>query len=145
MGETLIEMFSPERFNIFWPFILRELKKVPHMWQPWWTEESLYDLTMNGTFQCWAAKADGEIKAIAFSRVNTFPTGNVFYVWLAFGEGFLEYADAFEAAFEQFAIKCGCHMAEVTGRPGWEPMLRKKGFRRTASVLTKQIYGARVN
>lgn len=129
MGEVVVERLSVEKFLIYWPRIEQELKTVPHVWEDFWTLDSIRDATIQGTFQCWGAGSADDVEVVCWSQVSHYPTGAVFRVFLAIGQGVDKCLPALETIFEEFAHDNGCHLAEVVGRPGWGPKLRKMGFK----------------
>lgn len=141
----MIEKLEGDHFLSYWPLIEARLKCIPHVWEPWWTLESIREYTLDGRFQCWGIGNAGTITGIAFSQIAMYPAGGVLQVVLAFGEGMIETVDLIDATLSRFGALNGCSSAEVTGRPGWEPNLRKLGFRRANTVLRKKLELERLN
>ncbi len=141
---TRVEMMTTEQFQHYWPLIEKQLDFVPHLWQLWWTKQSLYDGTMNERFQCWAVSYNNIITAVIFSQVLTYPANTLFQAFLAFGDGLTDALDEIEAVFERYCQIRGIGLAEVCGRQGWGPLLRRKGFGQTSTVFTKKLTTARL-
>jgi hypothetical protein len=136
---TQVELLSVEKFVHYWPMIGRQLDFVPHMWALWWTKESLYEGVCAERFQCWGVGTANTITAVMFSQVALYPANSVLQVILAFGEGLTDAVDEVEAALERYCKVRGVDVCEITGRPGWEPLLRKKGFGRKSVVMSKRL------
>lgn len=146
MSQVQVELLSPEKFLVYWPMIERELDTVPHLWALWWTKDSLREGVVGGRFQCWAVGDSRIVTGIVFSQVVMYPANLTFQAFLAFGAGLTEAMDELEATFERFCAIRGCTLAEVTGRPGWGPELRKKGFRQTVGgTFSRQLQQTRLN
>lgn len=134
-----IEQLSPDRFVLYWPAISAELDSIPHVWGDHWTKEMIHAMTMCGRFQCWACGTNDQVKVVLFTQIGEYPAGKILQSVLAFGTGIDEMIPDIEASLEAFAGHFGCQLMEVTGRPGWEPKLRKRGWRRSATTLSKRV------
>lgn len=139
MTQAQIELLSPDRFLTYWPSIERQLDCVTHLWSLWWTKEALRDGVLSESLQCWGVGDQSRITGVIFSQVSIYPANTIFQAFLAFGDGLTGALDEIEATFERYCAMRGARVAEVTGRPGWEPLLRKKGFGRTGTVMSKQL------
>src|ERR1043165_8622350 len=138
MDKTVVELLTPEKFVHYWPMIERELKTVPHVWEDYWTLESIYNYTYTGKFQCWAIGDANSMRIVCWTQIVWYPVGNILQVFLAIGTGIDEYSDDLVAWGEKIARDQGCVLIDVVGRPGWGPKLRKFGFKaRTQSFSMK--------
>jgi len=145
MSETVIELLEPDRVQLYWPEIVRQLNECPQVWRKWWTLDALYDAAAAHYIQCWAVGTEDSIHGMAFSRITELPTGSFFQVFLSCGHGLIEKADEIEATWERFADYHNCVMAEINGRPGWERVLKKRGFEKTSTTMSKSLTKAKVN
>jgi len=136
---TKVELLTVEKFCNYWSQIEKQLDFVPHLWALWWTKESIYSGVVSGGIQCWGVGDENVVRAVIFSRVSLFPANTIFQAFLAFGDGLVESIDEVEAVFERYCMMRGCTVAEISGRPGWENVLRRKGFGRTGTVMTKKL------
>lgn len=141
---TKVELMTPEQFRHYWPLIGTQLDLVPHLWQLLWTKDALYEGVCSEYLQCWAVSHSEVIDGVIFSQVSFYPANTVFRAFLAFGEGIVDAVDDIEAAFERYCAIRGVGVAEISGRPGWESVLRKKGFGRTGTIMTKRLDRARL-
>lgn len=67
----------------------------------------------------------------------TQPLGEVLHVWL--GGGDLGGILAMRSGIEAFARGCGCREITITGRRGWERVLRPHGFSMRDGELRKAL------
>jgi hypothetical protein len=134
-----IERLEGPKFVYYWPAISQELDSIPQFWAPWWTKEAIYGLTMDGTFQCWGAGTETELKVVVFTQVAHYPANTILQIFLAFGTGIDEVTSGLVTVFERFAAESGCTMVEVVGRLGWEPKLRDIGFRRVSYTMAMKF------
>ena len=134
-----VERLEGVKFAYYWPAIERQLDFIPQYWSFWWTKDAIYGLTMDGTFQCWGAGTETELKMVMFSQVAHYPANTILQVFLAFGTGIDEVTSGVVETFRRFAVERGCTGVEVTGRPGWETKLKKVGFRRVSSTLAMRL------
>ena len=141
----LVEKLDPERFRHYWPQIEKELDNVPHIWAYWWTKESIVEFVLEGRFQCWTVGTERMVQGVLFSQIAHYPANAIFQVLFAFGEGMSEMLDELDATMSKFAVFNGCAYAEVIGRPGWQPKLRRQGFRYNRTVLMKEFEPIRMN
>lgn len=139
-----VELLTTEKFAHYWPLIERQLDYVPQLWALWWTKDSLYEGVCSGALQCWGIGDETAISAVMFSKVSTYPANVVLQIFLAFGDGLIEAIDEIEAVLERYCAIRGITVAEVTGRPGWENVLRKKGFGRSSSTMTRKLETVRL-
>lgn len=148
MVQTLIEApgtssgahvfrLSDEQYAFYWPSIERELDKVPHIWQPFFTKEYLRDIPLHQEMYVWEAGVKGAMTIIIMGQFIQTPRGSGLSFRLALGNGLDAVLPQLEATFEHLAGAMGCSFIEVRGRRGW---LRKlSGFREDCVVMSKQI------
>lgn len=126
-----------EEITYYWPWMEKELDRVPHIWCGHWTKESLYELTLNERFQLWGFGPKDEIRIFVFTQIIHFPANRILQAFLCFGNSLEEALPIIEATFERFAMETQCKLFELVGRKGWEKKL--KGFRHDYTVLSKNI------
>jgi hypothetical protein len=131
-------LFDHNTFIHFWPQIQAMMDRVPASWEHL-TKDEVEFRVLNDTIQVWGV-ADEAIRMVLFTQVAVHATGKALQLIWSAGEGQLEEKiDALETALEHFAKKQGCKEIDVIGRFGWERHLLKKGFKRTAVILTRKI------
>ena len=133
---------SDEQYRFYWPSIERELDKVPHIWQPWFTKEYLRDIPLHQELYVWEAGVDGAVSIVIFAQFIQSPRGRGLSFKLALGNGLDNVLPLLDATFEHLASQMECDFVEVVGREGW---LRKlSGFKRDYTVMSKQLTNYRV-
>lgn len=133
---TAVAMQMPiEEFSRYWRDIQREMDCVPHIWEPWWTKESIFHGILSGQFQIWAAGHDGSVRLFLVTQIVNYPAARVLTSILMLGNSFEESVDALHASLEQFARNEGCTRMEVLARPGFERKLAKYGLRKYGVAL----------
>lgn len=140
MGDDICSRLWPQDVERFWPSIVEELRKIPHTWQTWHTEESLFVALTMGHMQAWAV-GDPRVgfHLCIFTTIAVFPASRILQTVLMFGNKVDKVLPLVVATLEHFAQEEGCQYAEVFGRYGWERKLSSYGYRKTASVLTKPL------
>lgn len=139
-----IALFTPEQVEQFWPSIVEELAKVPHLWQERHTLQGLRYATLSRGVQVWGV-SDGEMwKLISMSQLLEYETGRALNVLMLFGQMRPEFIDILAAGFERFCQHTGCVRVEAIVRPGLEPLLAKFGARRVGVAMVKDIYPMRM-
>jgi len=133
-----------DRFVLYWHDIEKELLTIPHVWQPWWTLESIRNGVIAGHLQCWVVGTKSRIDAVLFTQIAIYPGAKMLQIIVAFGK-LLDYIDLCDAVLTRYAETWGCSEIEMTGRPGWGPKLRKMGFKRNSIVMAKKLDQLRVN
>ena len=143
MTATALQM-PLEDFVCVWPQIQQEMDKVPHIWEPWYTKQHLFNCVLAGQFQVWAAGHDGSVRLFLFTQIAFYPAAKVLQGILVLGNSLDHCADAIWAATEQFARPEECTRVEILGRAGWERKLHKFGFRKMNVVLGCPVRETRI-
>jgi hypothetical protein len=146
MGEAVKPQDSYEVMQLegevlrrYWPMIVGELKKIPHTWGFWWTEDSLELASMNGQMQVWAVGPPSAIKLIAFSQVLHYPANRILQIGPVFGTDMDECFPVLAAVFEKFAVIEHCTFSEINGRPGLEKVMAPYGFKKYGVSLMRGV------
>lgn len=129
-----------ERFCDLWSQIQRELDQVPHVWEPWYTKQSIWMSVQSGQWQVWGAGHDGSVRLVLFTQIAFYPAAKVLQGIILLGNSFDESVDALWASLEHFARQESCERVEVVARKGFERKLSKYGLRSYGVAL-----GCRVN
>jgi hypothetical protein len=120
--------------------IVRELSRVPHVWDKWWTLESLHEGALCGRFQVWAVGPLSDVEGFLMTSIFHYPAGPMLETIVAFGNHLEECMPVMMAQLQMFASKCGCARIEVRGRAGWERKLWDYGFRREGVLLYADVH-----
>lgn len=143
--DSAIAMQMPtELFVETWPHIVQELDKIPHVWEPWYTKQHIFNSVLAGQFQVWGAGDNGSVKIVLFTQIVFYPAAKVLQGILVLGNSLDGCADAIWAATEKFAREHDCDRIEVLGRAGWERKLSRFGFRKVSVVLSVNVNETRM-
>lgn len=120
-----------------WSAMEKELLRVPHIWNTYWTVDSIREAILCGAWQAWGFGPEGVVRLTVITRVSGFPAGAVLQIILAWGNSLDILLPVMEATFERVAQVTGCGYCEFHGRPGWQKKL--SGFERAGVVLRKKV------
>lgn len=134
-----MEQLEGDKLEAFWSDIARGLDKVSHLWSPYYTKESLFELASIGRIQVWGVgKVDVEM--VLFTQIGVYPASRILEVFLAFGDGVYEPAgDVVDHTLEKFAKMTECSRIDIVGRSGWERELKDRGFTKTSITLSRKV------
>lgn len=134
------ELLSWDQFEQFWPGISEMMDKIPHTWEDL-TKESIYARTENSSLQVWGVGCGDALLMVLFSQIAVFASGRALQIIWGAGQGrvFESAGDVVDAAMESFAKDQHCSRIDVIGRGGWEKVLAKRGFKRSAVVLSRRV------
>lgn len=77
--------------------------------------------------------------AFVVTQIGVFPRKKVLNILLLAGE--LDAVLALQPEIEAFGRQHGCELMTAMGRPGWQKILPKLGWRHTASLFTWDLGG----
>lgn len=133
---------SDEQYRFYWPSIERELDKVPHVWQNFFTKEYLRDVPLHQELIVWEAGIEGAMTIVIFAQFIRTPRGDGLSFRLAIGNGLDNVLPQLVATFEHLARVMECDFVEVCGRDGWVRKL--PGFKRDYVVMSRQLQNFKV-
>lgn len=135
-------IFTPEVFDRHWPSISKELDRVPHIWDKWFTKEYIRAASLANEFSVWAVGPPECHRLIVFTKIVVYPAERVLQACFAIGNDLERCLPSLMAALESFANLAECSRCDIVGRPGWERML--PGFHRTGVVMSRDLKPFRV-
>ena len=139
-----LTQFTVTEVDSFWPELTRQMEFVPHTWKHW-TREYIYDAIVSNNVQVWGIGPPPDAVMIMFTTIHTFPAMKVLSIVWAMGRFEDTMVPLVEATMVNFARLNDCKEIEVRGRHGWEPKLKRAGFRREASVWTRPVVSDKLN
>lgn len=146
MGEALnlyvSERLTEEKIEAYWPFISEQLDLVPHIWEKWYTKDSLFSCAMMGEYDVWASGTQADVRFIIFSRIVDCPNSRILILFLGLGNDAKKCLPSLTALLERHAMIAGCTHCDVIGRQGWEKFL--PGFRKEQIILSRRLEFSRV-
>jgi len=139
------QLFTAPAIQFYWPLILEQLEKIPHMFLNE-TPDSLLEKALQTRVQVWGVGVGEQWKMFIFTQVAIHPARNCLEIVMCFGEGVLEkVGPVVSEAMDQFALSQSCKDIEVFGRPGWEKILAPYGFRKLSVVLSRPVLDRSIN
>lgn len=148
MEKAEIAILTNEQFEHYWPQIQEGLDSRPDLWQKWTTKEGFVHDTLSGKLQVWVAspEASAPITLLFATRLCETWAGRVLQVPIAFGEGAVRMMPCLEGAVDRMAKFSGCTRIEVTGRRGWERVLKPEfGWEFMGVTLTRPVRDQKEN
>lgn len=139
MGERACKQLTFREIEDFWPAMLLELRKISHLWDMWWTEESLHHMCMTGMMQVWVAGVPPTFHIVVITQICVYPAGSTLQGVLGFGTKVDEVIPLLVETLEHYAQKHECRYTEIVGRLGWEKKLERFGYRPTAKIYSKPL------
>ena len=127
-------------FPMAWPHAKRLFEKLfSDEWEYQYDIPSLHQLIIMQQAQLWMANDEKEFFGAMVTQIVDYPTGitAVKVLWMA-GADIDEIIPKFDV-FEEWALKQGATVLEVTGRPGWEKKMRPLGFEKKYVTLSKVL------
>ena len=144
-GEVMY-MFTPERFDNYWPFLSKLMDKRPRVWDSSFTKDSFYKDVMEGNYQVWGCGEPGFIELFVVTKLYTTPLGRVCYVSYVVGKNFLRYMTLVEATINNFAAEQECILSEVQiTSPAVMRWAQRCGFEYSYSVFSRPVVEGRKN
>lgn len=122
--DSVVERLEPDRLARYWPAIEKELKKVPHIWEPWWTLDYIYGSVFSGHMMVLAVGSSHLIDMTVICQVARYPTCDILQVIIACGRNMEKHLQPLAGALEVLARQVGCERVEIFGRRGWARKLR---------------------
>lgn len=93
-----------------------------------------------GTMQLWCAFDEDKenIQGIAITEIAVYPQRKVCRFLCATGEDLADWIDLIDG-MEVWATNIGCDGFQAECRPGWEKLLRARGYTKSHVILNKEI------
>ncbi len=98
----------------------------------------LVGLVVSGHAQLWASATDQEIIGTALTEIQSYPRQKDAHLFAAGGIGAKECISLIPH-FEDWARDQGCAVLKVSGRDGWDRLLKPRGFERARVILEKHL------
>lgn len=127
--EAQVGRMSAEEVMYHWPSVSAELLKVEHVWDTWWTLETLQMGILEDSIHVWGVGKGNQVHIFVFSTIVHYPANKMLRIFLTFGNSLDAFLPAIVATLYKFGLMRGCTYAEVIGRAGWEKKLKVHGFR----------------
>lgn len=142
MNDGEAYLLTPDQVMFYWPAIDRELETIRHVWELWWTKDSLRQGALDGWMNVWAIGGKESISLVLFTQIVHYPANKMLKVVLIAGNKLDEFYDITEAALEKFCIDNGCVYVEAYGRDGWGK--RIPGIVKHGTMFTRKVTNLKV-
>ena len=140
---THIHPLHPDKVVDAWQNILPYIERALERGNGDFTPEYIMGRVVDGDYQLWAGIDTGDIQFVAVTRLEYFESSEktvCLVMWLA-GKNMTDWFEQVTAEIESWAITRGCNELRIIGRPGWERVGKQEGFRKTHTILAKQLGG----
>ncbi len=103
------------------------------------TEKTIADALLKRTMQLWTVSDNGTVLSAFVSHLINYPTGlRACNVVVLGGVAYKKWLDQARIVIREWAKSEGCHKIEMTGRPGWEKIL--KDWNKLTVMLEEDLY-----
>ncbi len=99
--------------------------------------EDVFSQAERAEAQLWGYAVDGEVKAMAATRIHTMAKGKLCSIWVCVGFDVLDIMNGAHEEIEKWARSIGCYAIEIVGRKGWGRVL--PGYVQTSVVYEKSL------
>lgn len=100
--------------------------------------QAIYDMILEDHAVVWMVTEDYTINGYAVTIMRDWPKGRVFTILLLAGSQIERWFPLW-SHFEDYAKNYGCDMMTITGRPGWDRVLKSQGFNSKQVVMTRTL------
>lgn len=103
-----------------------------------YTVEDVHSALLNGHLQLWMGKGE-TTPGIGLTQIASYPQFRTVIVMFCVGNHIDEWEEAGLDAIETWARKSNMRAVEIIGRNGWTRRLGRRGYRRDAVTLRKEL------
>ena len=136
MTTNLIQ-FSKEEIDKVWPLAKELVHKACIRAGGFISEEHIKEHCKQGTMQLWMAVTDAnEILCVGVTEIRDYPNYKVCDAKIVTGKRYKEWFDQIDKVAE-WAKEQGCKKMELFARPGWEKVMKPKGYVKTHVQIEK--------
>lgn len=127
---------NPENIELAWKDIVNFIEEGVKYCDGKYTVEDIFKLILKHQIILWVVYNDGEGKAIGcvLTQVIDYPKVRALSVFLLAGHSFKQIMLVYDDLI-QYAKSIGCAKLELSGRPGWEKLLKPLNFEKTHIVM----------
>lgn len=139
-----VHFLKPDQFDHYWPDFEKALDADPSLWNEDFSKESIRSGVLNETIQPWVV-LEGEKIRVAFltQRFVTRHNEMTLHVFWMVGHGLPKLAPLIAASLRYFAVELNCTKALITGRKGFEKLLKPLGMEYKYSVYGCDVHPER--
>lgn len=101
------------------------------------TVDDVFAQAQSGAAQIWGYAVDGEVRAVAVTKLYEMARGRLCSIWVCVGFDVMGIFEGAHAEIERWAQSMGCYAMEIVGRKGWSRLL--DGYEFKAAVYEKPL------
>lgn len=100
-------------------------------------------LIASGAMQLWVAfdEENDKVEGVAITEITVYPQRKILKFLCATGDDVSQWIDHMDA-IEKWGESMGCDGSQAETRPGWEKLLKPRGYDKSHVILNKEL-GAR--
>jgi hypothetical protein len=132
--------FEAERVKEVWILVKDLIQKACDYSDGFADAEDFKKWLEQGTMQLWVAwdNEEKKVKCVCITEVKQYPKYKVCGCKITTGSSFKQWVDFMDYVME-WAKEEGCRKMEIHTRPGWERILKPKGFFKTHVQLERML------
>jgi hypothetical protein len=132
--------FEAERVKEVWILVKDLIQKACDYSDGFADAEDFKKWLEQGTMQLWVAwdNEEKKVKCVCITEVKQYPKYKVCGCKITTGTSFKQWVDFMDYVME-WAKEEGCRKMEIHTRPGWERVLKPKGFFKTHVQLERML------
>jgi hypothetical protein len=132
--------FEAERVKEVWILVKDLIQKACDYSDGFADAEDFKKWLEQGTMQLWVAwdNEEKKVKCVCITEVKQYPKYKVCGCKITTGSSFKQWVDFMDYVME-WAKEEGCRKMEIHTRPGWERVLKPKGFFKTHVQLERML------
>jgi len=135
---TELVNFNKGEVEKVWP-LAKELVQKACQTNGGFNAEHILEFLKEGTMQLWMAiDEDNKVICCCVTEIRQYPNFKVCDLRITTGEQFERWVDYMDNICE-WAKSNGCKKMEVFARPGWERILKHKGFKKTHVQIEREL------
>ena len=132
--------FEAERVKEVWILVKDLIQKACDYSDGFADAEDFKKWLEQGTMQLWVAwdNEEKKVRCVCITEVKQYPKYKVCGCKITTGSSFKQWVDFMDYVME-WAKEEGCRKMEIHTRPGWERILKPKGFFKTHVQLERML------
>ena len=132
--------FEAERVKEVWILVKDLIQKACDYSDGFADAEDFKKWLEQGTMQLWVAwdNEEKKVRCVCITEVKQYPKYKVCGCKITTGSSFKQWVDFMDYVME-WAKEEGCRKMEIHTRPGWERVLKPKGFFKTHVQLERML------
>ena len=132
--------FEAEKVKEVWILVKELIQKACDYSDGFADAEDFKKWLEQGTMQLWVAwdNEEKKVRCVCITEVKQYPKYKVCSCKITTGNSFKQWVDFMDYVME-WAKEEGCRKMEIHTRPGWERILKPKGFFKTHVQLERML------